>query len=133
MSVSKRLSSPRLLPRRPIGIVLCIALLNSCVGLHGYDSVADLREDALNVFREHNQTASEVMLELPGLDPADPATGALADADASMLAACEPLNELAIAHRDGQDPSLRQRARLPAAIDACRQATHQTRQLLDET
>jgi len=104
--------------------------LTGCVGLHGYGSVAELRADALAVFKEHNQTASEVMLVVPELAPDDAATVRLLDADAVMLAACEPLNELAIAQREGERVSMRQRSRLPATIDDCRQTTHETRRLL---
>ena len=118
-------------PRKLTLVLLVVTLPGGCVGLHGYDSVEALRADALAVFREHNQTASDVMLMLPELDPDDPATIALSDADAAMLVACEPLNELAIAHREGMKPSLQQRARLPATIDDCRDATHDTRVLLD--
>lgn len=111
--------------------MLISLLLGACVGLHGYPSVAALREDALAVFKAHNQTAGAVMLALAELDPDAPAAVELADAEAAMLAACEPLNELAIAHREGRQPTPGQRRRLPAAIEACRLSTRETQRLLD--
>ncbi|MDH3589425.1 MAG: hypothetical protein OEQ74_08475, partial [Gammaproteobacteria bacterium] len=75
--------------------------------MHGYSSVSELRADALAVFKEQNQASGAVMLLLPALDPADPMTLALAEADTAMLAACEPLNKMAIALREDQPPSLR--------------------------
>lgn len=86
-------------------------------------SVETLRADAEAVFREHNRVAGELMLVLPELDPDATATGRLIDADRAMLEACEPLNAMAIAHREGRRASWRQRLALPSTIEACREST----------
>ncbi|MBT8135919.1 MAG: hypothetical protein KJO54_02775 [Gammaproteobacteria bacterium] len=110
-------------------LTLMFVALTGC--LHGYGSVAALRADAETVFRQHNQVSSELMLALPGLDPQDPLSDALSEADRAMLAACEPLNELAIAHREGQAIPAAQRRKLPGTIAGCREATAATRVLLE--
>lgn len=99
----------------------------SCAGCV---STQALREDAERVFREHNRVASAVMFELTERDPDAPATRALVAADRAMLAACEPLNTLAAARRDGKRITLRQRLRIPRAIEACRTRTGAAVELL---
>lgn len=116
---------------RWLAVTLFTMLSGACVELHGYSSVAELRADAARVFKAHNKTAGEVMLLLPELAVDAPAAVELMDADAAMLAACEPLNALAIAQRDGDEPTLAQRRQIPATIEACRSATRDTRRLLD--
>ena len=84
--------------------------------------------ELLDQLREEVEMAREL---LPALDPHDPLTDALTEADQAMLAACGPLNELAIAHREGQAIPAAKRRRLPRTIAGCREATAVTQALLE--
>ena len=109
------------------GFVMAPGIVLACTACV---SVETIRADAEAVFRQHNRVASEIMLLLPELDPDAGETRSLMEADRVMLEACEPLNELAIAHREGRRPTLRERLGLPPAIDACRDATTTAEDLL---
>ena len=109
----------------------CIVMaLGSVLACTACVSVETIRADAEAVFRQHNRVAGEIMLVLPELDPDATGTGRLMEADRAMLVACQPLNDLAVAHREGRRPSVRERLALPPAIDACRDATAVAEDLL---
>ena len=98
--------------------------LTACASTH------TLRADAERAFREHNRVASEVMLILPDLDPETPEARAIIAADAAMLEACERLNAVAVARRDGTEIGMRERLRIPTAIEDCEAATAAVAELL---
>jgi hypothetical protein len=86
-----------------------LPLLAGCVGVRSLDgerlavaspAFADYVEQ---VFRAQNRIAGELAFLLEDSELAAAARAELAEAEARLLAACAPLNRLAIARRDGED------------------------------
>lgn len=107
-------------------ILPVLSLLAACTSQY------TLRTEAETAFRQHNEVSSAVMLLLPELDPEKAETRALLDSDQHMLAACQPLNAVAVSRRDQRPIGIKRRLAAGRAIDACRSATAATRLLLDK-
>ena len=92
-----------------------------------------LRERAERVFKEQNRMSSRLMLLLPELRGENPqAYARLDEAESRMLEACEPLNRIAVAHRDEQSAALMDKINVPSSLDECERRTEQVRELIRE-
>jgi hypothetical protein len=92
----------------------------------------ELRAHAEGVFKRHNAVSTSYLARLDALEAADPAAyAALADLESHMYAACAPIDDLAIAYRDGKRVGLLDKLRLARALDACAAATTAAEAALD--
>ena len=83
------------------------------------------------VFREQNELLTEIAFVFDRDDVSDIDRGALEAAEESLLAACELLNDVAAARRDGQDPGRISESRAARGAPSCERAALQARAVLD--
>jgi hypothetical protein len=81
---------------------------------------AEFRDYVERVFREQNRVADDVAFALEA--PGSP-SNELAAAEQEMLAACEGVNELATARRDGRRLGMRASVRAARTVPDCERAT----------
>ena len=110
---------------RPVVIFACVGLAG-CAAVPTADGEklrlgsAEFRDYVERVFREQNRAADDVAfaLEAPGAPSAD-----LAAAEQALLTACEGVNELATARRDGRRLGARASVRAARTVPDCERAT----------
>jgi hypothetical protein len=129
-------------PARACAVVVATATLAACVSAHriGPDGerervpAAELRTHAEQVFKRHNAVSTAFLTRMDALEQTDPARyEALADLETRMYAACAPVDELAVAYRDGERVGLFAKMRLARSLDACAETTAEAEQALQAT
>ncbi|MDT8399723.1 MAG: hypothetical protein RQ899_14030 [Pseudomonadales bacterium] len=93
---------------------------------------AAFRAYAEEVFRRHNMAAVAIIDALDAVGDESPDAAALEQADEEMLQACETLNLLAIARRDGKKVSRRQLRAIVPAVPRCSSATAHAESLIEK-
>jgi len=110
-------------------LLLCLFTLNflsACAtGL-----VSEKRQRAQAVFLYHNQLVSELILVSSDASLSDTQLVELEQAEASMVKACKPLNQVAADVRDGDKSGLGKRLRISATLTECERQTKLVEQLL---
>jgi len=110
-------------------LYLCLLIL-SFFSACATNVVSDNRQRAQEVFLYHNQLVSELILI--SSDPAlsDAQLLELEQAEALMIKACKPLNQVAAKVRDGEKTSIGQRINIPSTLNDCERQTEAVELLL---
>ena len=92
--------------------------------------VSNSRQRAQEVFLYHNQLVSQLILISSDTTLSDTQLLELEQAEALMVKACKPLNQVAAKVRDGDKTSLGQRVNIPSTLSECEKQTEAVEQLL---
>ena len=110
-------------------LLLCLFTLNflsACTtGL-----VSEKRQRAQAIFLYHNQLVSELILVSSDVTLSDAQLIELEQAEALMVKACQPLNQVAADVRDGDKSGLGKRLRISTTLTECERQTKLVEQLL---
>lgn len=105
---------------------LVMILLSACAtGL-----ISDKRQRAQEVFLYHNQLVSQLILISSDATLSDTQLLELEQAEALMVKACKPLNQVAAKVRDGGKAGLGKRINIPRTLNECERQTNAVEQLL---
>ena len=113
---------------KSLSYLLILSLCSSCTT----NFIAESRQRAKEVFVYHNQLVSRLILISSDANLSGPQLIELEQAEALMIKACKPLNQIATKVRDGNKTNLGQRINIPSTLNACEKQTKAVEQLLAE-
>ena len=93
---------------------------------------SDLRQRAQDVFRYHNQLVSQLILLSSDVSLTEARMSELEQAEAIMVRACKPLNQVAAKVRDGEKPGIFPRLNVPRTLNECERQTKAVEKMLAE-
>lgn len=133
MAKSQALLTPALIILAALPLTGCTVLFNRPHGSEvEFMTTKEFRGYTESVFRRHNRVQSDLMMLLPEIEEAKPETHRrLLKAEAPMLKACEPLNEVVARYIDGGDVNFFRRLKLTLDVTDCDRQTRRVEKLLD--
>ena len=113
---------------KSLSYILVMSFCSSCTT----NLISDSRQRAKEVFIYHNQLVSQLILISSNVSLSNSQLIELEQAEALMIKACKPLNQIATKVRDGKKTNLGQRINIPSTLNSCEKQTKAVEQLLAE-